>query len=410
VTRLAEGRQLVVVYVGGSEDGLREAEFAEAVRDMKPLLARQAAQRELPLSIIGVSLDWEVEKSYARLHSMGAWDEVVLGNNWINVGAQHYLWRRPDGQAQVTAGDRVRAHDHGCESRYDQFGEERRSPGSGWDAIVEWVRNGAPLPAQGSARTLRRRQSHGHDPRLVVTPRVFLTGEWRYLAMLNYRVDSSAARALVPRGTTLDRWQGATYVSLVGFLFRDTRVLGVPVPLHRDFEEVNLRFYVRRESAASCARGVTFISEIVPRRAIAAVARLAYNEPYVALPMRHAIGAGERGRGAERGTLRVATARGMERARRRGSGTAAPLASGSEAEFITEHYWGYTRQRDGGTVEYHVDAPALAHLDGDAAAVHGDLAELYGAALGDVLRRPPDSAFLAEGSAIAVHMPERLKL
>jgi uncharacterized protein YqjF (DUF2071 family) len=72
----------------------------------------------------------------------------------------------------------------------------------------------------------------------LATP-VFLTGEWRYLAMLNYRVDPSLLEPLVPRGTILDAWRGATYVSLVGFLFRDTRVLGVPIPLHRDFEEVN---------------------------------------------------------------------------------------------------------------------------------------------------------------------------
>ena len=122
-----------------------------------------------------------------------------------------------------------------------------------------------------------------------MTPRVFLTGEWRYLAMLNYRVDPALLDPLVPRGTSLDLWQGAAYVSLVGFLFRDTRVLGVPVPRHRQFEEVNLRFYVRREIAGEMRRGVTFIREIVPRPAIAAVARLAYNEPYVAMPMRHSI-------------------------------------------------------------------------------------------------------------------------
>src|SRR3712207_6791479 len=103
--------------------------------------------------------------------------------------------------------------------------------------------------------------------------RVFLTGEWRWLAMLNYRVDAALLAPLVPRGTSLDYWQGAAYVSLVGFLFRDTRVLGVPVPLHRDFEEVNLRFYVRREVDGEVRRAVTFIKEIVPRLAIAAVAR-----------------------------------------------------------------------------------------------------------------------------------------
>src|SRR5688572_4101608 len=110
--------------------------------------------------------------------------------------------------------------------------------------------------------------------------RPFLTAEWRHLVMLNWRVDPAVLEPLVPRGTTLDAWQGGHYLSLVGFLFLRTRVLGVPVPFHRDFEEVNLRFYVRRTVGSEVRRGVCFIRELVPRRAIALTARLAYNEPY----------------------------------------------------------------------------------------------------------------------------------
>jgi uncharacterized protein len=229
--------------------------------------------------------------------------------------------------------------------------------------------------------------------------------------MLNYRVDPALLHPLVPRGTTLDHWQGTTWISLVGFLFRDTRVLGVPVPLHRDFEEVNLRFYVRREVGDEVRRGVTFIREIVPRSAIAAVARMAYNEPYVTRPMRHAIGRQTTEDAAPR-TLRYEWRQraGWSALAVEASGIATPLVPESEAEFITEHYWGYTRQRDGGTVEYHVTHPRWRTWTVDAAEVHGELTELYGAAFGDVLRRPPDSAFLAEGSRIAVYMPTRLRL
>ena len=228
--------------------------------------------------------------------------------------------------------------------------------------------------------------------------------------MLNYRVDPALLEPYVPRGTTLDHWEGATYVSIVGFLFRDTRVLGIPVPFHRDFEEVNLRFYVRREVGGEVRRGVTFIREIVPRATIAIVARVTYNEPYVALPMRHAI--------AAQGNADSAPSTSRYEWRQRAgwsalvveaAGRATALAPGSEAEFITEHYWGYTRQRDGGTVEYHVTHPRWRTWTVNAAAVQGELAELYGAELGPVVRRRPDSAFLAEGSAIAVHMPTRLR-
>src|SRR5262249_56869663 len=115
---------------------------------------------------------------------------------------------------------------------------------------------------------------------------IFLTAEWRHLAMLNYAVDRAVLEPHVPAGTVLDTYQGQAYVSLVGFLFLNTKVWGVPVPLHRNFEEVNLRFYVRRFSGEESRRGVVFLKEIVPRSAIAAIARVFYNENYVALPMR----------------------------------------------------------------------------------------------------------------------------
>ena len=238
---------------------------------------------------------------------------------------------------------------------------------------------------------------------------IFLTGEWRYLAMLNYQVAPELLAPYVPRGTALDTWRGRTYVSVVGFLFCDTRVLGIPVPFHRTFEEVNLRLYVCRDIGGEVRRGVTFIRELVPRRAVATVARWMYNEPYVALPMRHRIDAGtvqghapkevryEWRQNADWGGLAVSP-----------TGMAAPVLAGSEAEFITEHYWGYTRQRNGGTVEYQVTHPRWRTWDVTRATLNANLEALYGWELAAVLSRAPDSAFLADGSAIAVHRPRRL--
>src|SRR5947199_2144474 len=123
----------------------------------------------------------------------------------------------------------------------------------------------------------------------LVWVRPFLTANWRYLAMLNFVVDPKIVAPLVPPGTEIDFENGETFFSVVGFLFLDSRLLGLPIPLHRDFEEVNLRFYVRRKSAHEWRRGVVFVRELVPRRAIALVARTFYGEPYLALPMRHAL-------------------------------------------------------------------------------------------------------------------------
>src|SRR6188768_2836321 len=119
-------------------------------------------------------------------------------------------------------------------------------------------------------------------------PRPFLTARWEDLVLVNYRCPRELLAPLVPRGTVLDPWQGDTLVSLVGFLFRNTRVLGLRIPFHHTFEEVNLRFYVRRTTPSGEARrAVVFVRELVPRIAIATLARWTYNEPYLAVPMEH---------------------------------------------------------------------------------------------------------------------------
>lgn len=241
--------------------------------------------------------------------------------------------------------------------------------------------------------------------RVVTGPGRFLTAQWRDLLMLNYAVDPALLAPHVPAGTALDLWQGEALVSVVGFRFVDTRVLGLPLPGHRDFEEVNLRFYVRREVAQSVRRAVVFLRELVPRRAIAWVARAWYNEPYRALPMRHSVIE----RASER-TVRYEWRQGSAWTglAARTVGESSPLESGSEAEFITEHYWGYTRQRDRGTVEYEVAHPRWRVWPALDAALSGDIAATYGAAFAPALAARPRSAFVADGSPITVYRPRRL--
>ena len=241
--------------------------------------------------------------------------------------------------------------------------------------------------------------------------RSFLTAEWRYLAMLNYQVPPELLRPHVPAGTELDTWRGTTFLSVVGFLFRNTRVLGAAVPFHRHFEEVNLRFYVRREVAGDVRRAVTFLKELVPRRSIATVARLAYNEPYEALPMRHHLGSVDASTGAP-SVVEYAWRQqsGWGRLVVTPSGPAVSVRAGSVEEYITEHYWGYTRRRNGGTVEYRVDHPRWHVWPVERARLEGDSAELYGPAIAEVLSDPPASAFLAGGSAVTVYAPSRLRL
>jgi uncharacterized protein YqjF (DUF2071 family) len=226
--------------------------------------------------------------------------------------------------------------------------------------------------------------------------------------MVNYEVDPATLRDRLPRGTELDDHRGRHFVSVVGFLFLHTKVRGLPIPFHRDFEEVNLRFYVRREEQGELRRGVVFVKEIVPRWAIAWVARKLYNENYVALPMRHRIAPAERARPP------AAVSYGWRLDGRWNELSVEPeieaanAGDGSEERFITEHYWGYARQPDGGTVEYRVEHPPWDVWRARRASLDADVERLYGAGFGGLLRGPPASAFLADGSAVAVHAGRRL--
>ena len=228
----------------------------------------------------------------------------------------------------------------------------------------------------------------------------FLTAQWRDLVMLSADVDPDLLRPMVPSGTELDEFEGRTFVSLVGFMFRDTRVMGVPIPGHRTFEELNLRFYVRRKShEGDWRRAVVFVKEIVPRRAVAWAARAIYGENYLALPMSHQItqesdertvSYGWRFRG-EQCELKVRVRGEPENAK-----------PGSVEEFISEHYWGYTRTRSGRTGEYRVEHPRWRVWNADTYELNGTLAALYGREFADMLGTP-SSVFLAEGSEVSVY-------
>jgi len=233
----------------------------------------------------------------------------------------------------------------------------------------------------------------------------FLTAEWRYLVMLNFRIEARVLAPHVPRGTALDTWRGETWISLVGFRFLHTRLLGVPVPMHRHFPEVNLRFYVRPLGVDR--RAVVFLKEIVPRRVITAVARAVYHEPYVTRPMRAEAPV----------TLVDVPGRVTYEWRHRGrwnrfgataDGPPAPLRAGSDEAFIAEHDWGYTRQRDGSTIEYRVEHPRWRVWPIRDVVFDVDVAGEYGAAFGEAMQGAPASAFLAEGSEVRVGRPTLL--
>ncbi len=231
---------------------------------------------------------------------------------------------------------------------------------------------------------------------------IFLSAEWRKLLMANYVVPPAYLDLYVPPGTELDYWEGKCYVSLVGFMFVDTAVKGLRVPLHTDFEEINLRFYVRRKDGKNWRRGVVFIKEIVPKPAIAWVANTFYGEHYTTRLMQH---------GWEHNSVPNRTSYAWKpffggnwcKMTAEHRADARPIAAGSEAEFITEHYWGYAKhKRRKRTVEYEVRHPRWDVYEVNKFKLEGSTIDEYGPIFSKILAGEPSSVFLAEGSAVEI--------
>jgi uncharacterized protein YqjF (DUF2071 family) len=234
----------------------------------------------------------------------------------------------------------------------------------------------------------------------------FLTAEWRKLIMAQYTVDPAVLAPWLPRGVELDLFHGQCYVSLVGFLFDQVRVRGVAIPFHTRFEEVNLRFYVTRTEVDGVRkRGVVFLREFVPRVAISLIARSIYEEPYTTLPMRHRIVYGSDSLAVEYAWRHRGT---WNRLAVEADPAAHPIAAGSEEEFITEHYWGYTKRKRGNTSEYGVGHPHWSVYPVRSHTIEADFAALYGLAFGSLTNAKPASVLLAEGSAVSVLEGTRL--
>lgn len=227
----------------------------------------------------------------------------------------------------------------------------------------------------------------------------FLTAEWRKLVFANYAIDPAILRPWLPNGTELDYWNNTCYISVVGFLFLETKVKGIKVPFHVNFEEINLRFYVKRKDGNEWKRGVVFIKEIVPKVAIAWLANKIYGEKYEALTTAHIL------KTTESNHLSVSygwTKNKPHFLKVLAENRAQDIVVGSETEFITEHYWGYASGKRNHTVEYQVVHPSWKVYPVTEYEIEVDFCENYGEAFDFLNRAKPLSVFLAEGSEIAI--------
>lgn len=224
--------------------------------------------------------------------------------------------------------------------------------------------------------------------------------------MINYEVDPAVLAPHLPPYTELDSYNGKTLVSVVGFMFNNTRVFKLRWPLHTNFPEVNLRFYVRHFTGKEWKRGVVFISEIVPSPIIAFAANNLYHEHYTAMPMRNMISASQ-----ERIDLSYEW---KLNGRWNQIKVNAPnffqdIIPNSEEEFIFEHYWGYNQYNITTTVEYGVEHISwqVAHVQ--SWSLNCDIEKLYGSAFVPFLSQKPHSVFLAKGSDVLIRKPIFIK-
>ena len=235
---------------------------------------------------------------------------------------------------------------------------------------------------------------------------VFLRAAWHYLIMANYVVDPEVLTPWLPAGTEIDFFEDKAYASVVGFRFLDTRVLGVAIPFHQNFTEVNLRFYVRRKTSdGQWRRGTVFVSELVPKPAVALMANSLYREQYAYARMRHTI---EYRNNELRVYYRWKKYGQWHHLYAKTGKQAQDMTTGSIEEFIAEHYWGYNRFSEQYTMEYAVEHPRWQFYPVLNFGVKADVAKLYGKAFEPYLQQA-ESVFLLHGSDVLIRQGNKLK-
>lgn len=232
----------------------------------------------------------------------------------------------------------------------------------------------------------------------------FLQAEWRKLAIINYEINPEMLLSYLPKGTELDFYRGKCYVSLVGFMFLNTKLLGFPIPFHRNFEEVNLRFYVKKREGNNWKRGVVFIKEIVPKPALSFVANTVYKENYKTMPMQNKINKNDKEL-MIRYSWKDKNWYSMEIT---AENKALPMIENSEFEFITEHYYGFTKNKSK-TIEYQVCHAKWDYYLVKTYRLEIDFKEMYGNDFECLNHQKPISVMLAEGSEVEVQTKKYIK-
>lgn len=229
---------------------------------------------------------------------------------------------------------------------------------------------------------------------------LFLKANWENIIMANYEIDPKILIPFLPKGVELDLFNGKCYISLVGFMFKNTKLFNIPIPFFGNFEEINLRFYVKRtEENGITKRGVVFINETIPYPILAWVANKLYNEHYTVVPTKHKI--------VEENLIKKVKFDWLLNNKWNSIAVTSSIASekmkpNSLESFIYEHYYGYTKIGENKTEEYTLQHPSWKVSEVIDYAIDCDFETMYGKSFAVLNQTSPDAVFIADGSAVGI--------
>jgi uncharacterized protein len=236
----------------------------------------------------------------------------------------------------------------------------------------------------------------------------FLKANWENIIMANYAIDPEILAPYLPKGVRLDLYNGKAYVSLVGFMFKKTKLFNIPIPFLGTFEEINLRFYVQREEGGITKRGVVFINETIPYRIVAWMANKLYKEHYTVVPTQHSI---VTNLDSKKIKFEWLLNKKWNSIYVEASNKSQSMKNDTLEKFIYEHYFGYTKIDDNNTEEYRLQHPSWKINSVLETKIECDFKAMYGESFSVLNNTKPEAVFIAEGSSVKIEWQRvRLKL
>lgn len=227
----------------------------------------------------------------------------------------------------------------------------------------------------------------------------FLTANWQNIIMANYEVPPEVLMKYLPKGIELDLFENKAFVSLVGFMFSNTRIFKIPIPKLGTFEEINLRFYVKQKIGNKTYKGVVFINESIPYKLVAWIANKLYKEHYVTMPTKHQWELNESNKKISYQWLKNKKWNSMQV---HATNQAQNMIPGSFEHFIFEHYLGFTKVNESITEKYAIFHPSWLINEVTNSTISCNFEDNYGNDFAFLNEQKPSAVFLTEGSDISI--------